>query len=71
MSDSDVWTSAAYYALFARARPEQGYLLAALVTLGAATILWSFGDGAAENLMFDGASICELSAVVKGLTCRI
>lgn len=73
VSDRDVWTAASYYALFARARAEQGYLLAALVTLGAATILWSFGDGAAENLMFDGASICEhlfASSFVPLAMCR-
>ncbi|THH10187.1 hypothetical protein EW145_g1481 [Phellinidium pouzarii] len=53
----DIWTSAAYYSVHARAPAQLGYALAAVVTLGAATILWSFGDGAAGNLMFDGASI--------------
>jgi len=52
-----IWTSASYYSLFSRSPPELGYALAAVVTLGAATILWSLGDGAAGNLMFDGASI--------------
>ncbi|KAI5122984.1 hypothetical protein M0805_006862 [Coniferiporia weirii] len=57
ITNEDVWTSAVYYSLFAQSSSRQGYALAATVTLGAATILWSFGDGAAGNLMFDGASI--------------
>ncbi|KAH8117587.1 Shr3 amino acid permease chaperone [Phellopilus nigrolimitatus] len=57
ITNDNIWTSAAYYSLLARAPGELGYAVVAVVTLGAATILWSFGDGAAENLMFDGASI--------------
>ncbi|KLO18834.1 hypothetical protein SCHPADRAFT_866063 [Schizopora paradoxa] len=57
ITTENIWTSASYYSLFARSPPELGYALAAIVTLGAATILWSLGDGAAGNLMFDGASI--------------
>ena len=58
ITSEHIWTAASYYALFARSPPQLGYALAAVVTLGAATILWSLGDGAAGNLMFDGASIC-------------
>lgn len=58
MTNEHIWISASYYSLFARSTSELGYALAAVVTLGAATILWSLGDGAAGNLMFDGASIC-------------
>ncbi|EJD06072.1 uncharacterized protein FOMMEDRAFT_18275 [Fomitiporia mediterranea MF3/22] len=57
VTNENIWTAATYYSLFARAPSEMGYALATIVTLGAATILWSFGDGAAGNLMFDGASI--------------
>ena len=58
ITSEHIWTAASYYALFARSPPQLGYALASVVTLGAATILWSLGDGAAGNLMFDGASIC-------------
>ena len=58
ITPENVWTCASYYSLFARAPPGMGYVLATVITLGAAFILWSFGDGAAGNLMFDGASIC-------------
>lgn len=58
-SNENIWVAAGYYSLFARCPAELGYILAAIVTLGAATILWSLGDGAAGNLMFDTASICE------------
>ncbi|PAV23288.1 hypothetical protein PNOK_0035600 [Pyrrhoderma noxium] len=57
ITPENVWTCASYYSLFARAPPGMGYVLATVITLGAAFILWSFGDGAAGNLMFDGASI--------------
>ena len=59
-TNEDLWTAAGYYSLFARCPAALGYILAGIVTLGAATILWSLGDGAAGNLMFDTASICEL-----------
>ncbi|KAL5529009.1 hypothetical protein ACEPAG_4983 [Sanghuangporus baumii] len=57
VTNENLWTAAIYYSLFSRAPAEMGYALATIVTLGAAFILWSFGDGAAGNLMFDGASI--------------
>jgi len=57
VTNEHIWISASYYSLFARSTSELGYALAAVVTLGAATILWSLGDGAAGNIMFDGASI--------------
>ena len=58
ITNERISTAASYYSLFTRSPAEHGYALAAVVTLGAATILWSLGDGAAGNLMFDGASIC-------------
>ena len=64
VTNEHIWTAASYYSLFAKAPANLGYALAAVVTLGAATILWSFGDGAAGNLMFDGASICTCSCCI-------
>ena len=58
VSNENAWTAAAYYALFARVPREMGYVLALIVSCGSATILWSFANLGAENLMFDGASIC-------------
>lgn len=65
ITNEHIATAASYYSLFARAPAGLGYALAFVVTLGAAAILWSFGDGAAGNLMFDGASICECSRDLK------
>ena len=64
ITNENIWTAATYYSLFSRAPSEMGYALAAVVTLGAAFILWSFGDGAAGNLMFDGASICAFFLLI-------
>ena len=45
--------------------PQLAYVYAAVALLGATTILWSLRDGRAGNLMFDGGSICELSAYLS------
>ncbi|TFK46430.1 hypothetical protein OE88DRAFT_1687861 [Heliocybe sulcata] len=55
--DEHLWTAASYYSVLARMPAFLLYFLAAIVSLGGITILWSLGDGQAENLMFDGGSI--------------
>jgi len=57
VTDEHLWTAALYYSSLAKATPLILYFLAAVVAIGAVTILWSFGDGQAGNLMFDGGSI--------------
>ena len=39
------------------------YLLAAVVGLGGATIIWSLNDLRAGNIMFDGGSICKFPSI--------
>jgi hypothetical protein len=58
VTDEHLWTAASYYSIVSKGPREILYLLFALVILGGSTILWSFGDGEAGNLMFDGGSIC-------------
>ncbi len=60
MTDAHLWVAARYYHVITKGAPGVGYIIAAAATLGAVMILWSLGDGEAGNLMFDGASICEL-----------
>ncbi|XP_006458176.1 hypothetical protein AGABI2DRAFT_133979 [Agaricus bisporus var. bisporus H97] len=57
VTDEHLWTAASYYSIVTKGPREILYLLFALVILGGSTILWSFGDGQAGNLMFDGGSI--------------
>ncbi|KAJ7063217.1 Shr3 amino acid permease chaperone [Mycena amicta] len=57
ITDEHLWTAATYYSSLSRAAPFVFYLLTGIVTLGAVAILWSFGDGEAVNLMFDGGSV--------------
>ncbi|KDQ59564.1 hypothetical protein JAAARDRAFT_192070 [Jaapia argillacea MUCL 33604] len=62
VTDDHLWTSALYYSIISRAASLHNSLfllvpLSAIVALGGVTILWSFRDGEAENLMFDGGSI--------------
>jgi hypothetical protein len=59
VTDEHLWTAALYYSILAKGPPIIFYFLAAVVALGAVTILWSLGDGEAGNLMFDGGSICQ------------
>lgn len=57
VTDEHLWTAALYYSILAKGPAEIYYFLAAVVALGGLTILWSFRDGEAGNLMFDGGSI--------------
>jgi hypothetical protein len=59
VTDAHLWVAARYYHVITKGAPGVGYVVAAAATLGAVTILWSLRDGEAENLMFDGGSICE------------
>lgn len=61
LTDSHLYTSAAYYSLLAQAPQELGIAISIVAVTGATTILWSLWDGRAGNLMFDGASLCNLS----------
>lgn len=59
VTDEHLWIAASYYSILAKGPVEILYIFAGIVLLGGTTILWSFGDGEAGNLMFDGGSICE------------
>ncbi|KAJ3908581.1 hypothetical protein F5879DRAFT_316830 [Lentinula edodes] len=58
-NDQNLWTAATYYSIIANGPAQIQYAVAAVVLLGATTILWSLRDGRAGNLMFDGGSICK------------
>ncbi|KAF9559128.1 hypothetical protein CPC08DRAFT_666672 [Agrocybe pediades] len=57
VTDEHLWTAASYYSILAKGPSEILYFLAGVVGLGVVTILWSFNDLQAGNLMFDGGSI--------------
>jgi len=57
ITDEHLWTAASYYSILAKGPSQILYFLAAVVTLGGSTILWSLNDLQAENIMFDGGSI--------------
>jgi hypothetical protein len=57
VTDEHIWTAALYYSIIAKGPSWILYVLAAIVVLGAATILWSLNDLQAGNIMFDGGSI--------------
>ncbi|KAI6150275.1 hypothetical protein BKA82DRAFT_4113747 [Pisolithus tinctorius] len=57
VTDEHLWTAALYYSILTKAPIELLYVLFAIVALGGTTIFWSFRDGEAGNLMFDGGSI--------------
>ena len=59
VTDAHLWVAARYYHVLTKGAPGVGYVVAVTATLGALTILWSFRDGQADNLMFDGGSICK------------
>jgi hypothetical protein len=56
-TDQNLWIAATYYSIIANGSERIQYVVAAIVVLGATTILWSLRDGRAGNLMFDGGSI--------------
>ena len=59
ITDEHLWTAASYYSILAKGPSQILYFLAAVVILGGTTILWSLNDLQAENIMFDGGSICK------------
>lgn len=59
ITDEHLWIAASYYSILAKGPSQILYFLAAVVILGGTTILWSLIDLQAENIMFDGGSICE------------
>lgn len=63
-TDQNLWIAATYYSIIANGPEQIQYTVAAIVLLGATTILWSLRDGRAGNLMFDGGSICESTLVM-------
>jgi hypothetical protein len=58
VTDEHLWTAALYYSILTKGPVQILYFLSAVVVLGGTTIFWSFRDGEAGNLMFDGGSIC-------------
>lgn len=58
-TDARLWTAATYYSILTRLPPVLLYVYGSVALLGAATLLWSLGDGRAGNFMFDGGSIRE------------
>jgi ER membrane protein SH3 len=59
VTDAHLWVAARYYHVLTKGAPGVSYVVAATAILGALTILWSFREGRADNLMFDGGSICK------------
>ncbi|KAF8654134.1 hypothetical protein AX16_003665 [Volvariella volvacea WC 439] len=57
VTDEHLWTAASYYSILANCPSKILYVLSAVALTGGVTILWSFRDGEAGNLMFDGGSI--------------
>lgn len=64
VTDEHLWTAASYYAIISKGPVEALYFLAAVVAIGATTILWSLNDLRAGNIMFDGGSIFLLGTTV-------
>lgn len=63
-ADADLWTAARYYDILeTMPRWAQG-ILGAVVSAAGATVVWSFGDAQADNIMFDGGSICLFGATL-------
>ncbi|KAI5983086.1 Shr3 amino acid permease chaperone [Pisolithus albus] len=54
VTDGYLWTGASYYSILTKAPIEPLYVPFAVVVLGGTTIFWSFREGEAGNLMFDG-----------------
>jgi len=57
LTDDHLRTAAIYYSLFATLPQWMTWVLLAVAALGAASLLASFKEGEAGNVMFDGASI--------------
>lgn len=57
VTDEHLWTAALYYSILTKGPVQALYFLLSILVLGGTTIFWSFGDGEAGNLMFDGGSI--------------
>ncbi|QRW27562.1 ER membrane protein SH3 [Rhizoctonia solani] len=57
LTDAHLRTSAAYYHILASMEGVLTLVPVAVAGLGGLALLWSFRDGRAGNLMFDGASI--------------
>lgn len=58
LTDEHLRTAATYYASFASLPLSMVVALVVVTTVGAVSLLASFQDGEAGNVMFDGASIC-------------
>ncbi|PPR03534.1 hypothetical protein CVT24_007020 [Panaeolus cyanescens] len=64
VTDDHLWTAAYYYSIITKGPKEALYFLAAIVILGASTLLWSLNDLRAGNIMFDGGSIFLFATTV-------
>lgn len=61
LTDAHLRTSASYYHILASMEHSLKAVPVVVSSLGGVALLWSFRDGRAGNVMFDGASICESS----------
>ncbi|KJA20207.1 hypothetical protein HYPSUDRAFT_56130 [Hypholoma sublateritium FD-334 SS-4] len=57
VTDEHLWIAASYYSILSKQPWQSLVFLGAVVSVGATTILWSFNDLRAANIMFDGGSI--------------
>ena len=64
LTEAHLRTSAAYYHILASMEGALNLVPLAVAGLGGLALLWSFRDGRAGNLMFDGASIFLYSCAV-------
>lgn len=58
LTDAHLYMAASYYGLLSKMNVYMAATIVGVVTLGFMALVLSFQDGEAENLMFDGASIC-------------
>lgn len=63
-SDARLWTAASYYSILSRMSPTLAYIYSLVAVVGGATLLWSWGDLRAGNLMFDGGSVLLYTSAV-------
>ncbi|KAJ8078622.1 hypothetical protein PM082_012905 [Marasmius tenuissimus] len=66
--DTNFWIAASYYALLTKFPQRLCIALGCIIFLGGSTILWSFKDGRAGNLMFDGGSLFLFATTVAVYT---